>query len=93
METKEVSPLTFDNGVMVSSLKELKGVLMTMDNGIFKTHVNDKKHDIADWIIKNFSKEFGEKLKEIKIKSALIKELESFGKPVVKKEEPIAEKK
>jgi len=85
--TKEVNPLTFDNGVMVSSLKELKGVLPTMDSGIFSTHVNKNKNDIADWIGANISAGDGTRMKGILDKATLIKEIEKIGKvkPAVKK--------
>ena len=72
--------MTFDNGVMVSSLKELRGVLEIMDDGIFKVHVNKNKNDIADWIGKNFSKEKGEKLKSVIDRKILMEEIENMGK-------------
>jgi hypothetical protein len=86
--TKEVSPLTFDNGIMVSSLKELKSVIPAMDPAIFKGHVNEKKNDISEWIGKTISKEFGDKLKGVLDKKSLLKEIENFLKP-----SPLPEKK
>ena len=78
---KIVNPLTFDNGIMVSSLKELKSVLPNLDNEIFKLHVNKKKNEISDWIRKQISQELGEKLKEFTDKNSVLKEIENFGKP------------
>jgi len=80
LEEKEFTPLIFDNGIMVSSLKELKSILPALDNAIFKTHVNKNKNDISDWILKNISKELGEKLKDIIVKKEMILEFENFGK-------------
>jgi hypothetical protein len=79
LEDKQVKPLTFDNGIMVSSLKELKSVLPNLDNEIFKIHVNDKKNDIAEWL-KQISEKHAEKIKSIKDKQKLIQELENIGK-------------
>jgi hypothetical protein len=87
IEEKIVNPLTFDNGIMVSSLKELKGVLPNLDNEIFKIHVNKKKNDISDWIEKQISPELGVKLKNITDKSSIVKEIENLAKPKKKVEE------
>jgi len=90
LEEKEVKPLTFDNGIMVSSLKELKGVLPEFDPEIFKIHVNEKKNDVADWAV-SISPELGEKLKGVKDKQELIDAIAAFEKggaekPAEKKE-------
>src|SRR3989339_806180 len=80
LDEKEVTPLTFDNGIMVGSVKELRDYLPNMDDEIFKIHVNDEKNEISDWITNNFSKDEGEKYKSLKDKSEIIKVLMNFGK-------------
>ena len=77
LDTKLVQPLTFDNGIMISTLKELKDVLPNLDDDIFKTHVNDQKNDIAKWISDNFS---DNSLAGIKTKPEMIKALQNVGK-------------
>ncbi|MEM0465957.1 MAG: hypothetical protein QXW97_04645, partial [Candidatus Pacearchaeota archaeon] len=93
IEIKEVNPLTFDNGVMVSSLRELKNYIPNMGLDIFKVHVNENKNDIAEWIGKYISKEFGEKLKNVISKSEMIKILNEFGKEEKSKEQEKNENK
>jgi len=95
LEDKQVNPLTFDNGVMIGSVKELKNYLPTMDAGIFSVHVNDSKNDIASWIETNFGAEEGAKLK-VKTKEELIEALKNFDKKEEGKKEgkgKIVEKK
>jgi hypothetical protein len=77
---KEIAPLTFDNGIMVSSVAELLGALPTMDDEVFKIHVNENKNDIADWIEKNLSKEEGTKLKSLLDKNQMVEALGKIGK-------------
>jgi len=42
--------LNFDNGASVQSLEELFDSLSGMTDETFKKHVNEKKHEIADWV-------------------------------------------
>jgi hypothetical protein len=91
-KTKIVAPLTFDNGIMVSSFNELKDVLPGLDGPVFRLHVNEEKNEIASWIEANIDKEFGQRIKQIKDKKELVAALAEFGKPV-KKEEPKKEDK
>jgi hypothetical protein len=49
IETKILNPLTFDNGIMISTLKELREILPGLDEEIFKIHVNEKRNDISKW--------------------------------------------
>jgi len=86
IQEKEVTALTFDNGVMVSSLKELLGVLPGMDDEIFKTHVNEKKNDIAKWVGENFGQAEAAKIKNILDKNNLVKALGNIGKKPEKEE-------
>lgn len=79
LEEKIIKPLTFDNGVMVSSLKELKGFLPTLDNEIFAVHVNDSKNDIADFVAQLFPEDAA-KMKAVKTKDEIVKMLEPLGK-------------
>jgi hypothetical protein len=77
LENKMVAPLTLDNGAMISSLKELKNVLPTLDEEIFAIHVNAEKNDIATWF-EQLSKTFAVKIKSTTDKAELIKEIGAF---------------
>jgi hypothetical protein len=79
IEEKIINPLTFDNGIMVSSLKELKSVLPNLDEEIFKIHVNENKNEIASWLMQ-LSKQDAEKLIGIIDKKELMAHVENFGK-------------
>ncbi|MBS3088093.1 hypothetical protein J4226_05870, partial [Candidatus Pacearchaeota archaeon] len=78
LNNKMVAPLTFDNGAMISSLKELKNFLPTLDDEVFTLHVNAEKNDIATWFSEQLSKTFGARLKSCTDKAEMIKEIESF---------------
>ncbi|MBR9705744.1 DUF87 domain-containing protein, partial [Candidatus Pacearchaeota archaeon] len=91
-EEKQVAPLTFDNGVMIGNVKELKDVLPTMDDAIFTTHVNDKKNDIAKWVEDNFSATEAAPLKPIRTRADMIKALGNFGKAKPATAKPAAAK-
>ncbi len=107
IEDKELKPLTFDNGVMVGRLKELKDLLPNMDSDIFQTHVNEQKNDIAEWMKQlspefaeniQLSPEFAENIKGTINKEELIQKIDAFiklgGKMTAeKKEEKKPEKK
>ena len=77
LEQKQVTSLTFDNGAMVSSLGELKDMLPTLDEDIFKVHVNVQKNDIAKWA-EAVSPALSSKLKSATTKDAMIKALKEF---------------
>ena len=77
LEQKQVNSLTFDNGAMVSSLGELKDMLPTLDEDIFKIHVNTQKNDIAKWA-SAVSPTLSDKLKTATTKEAMIKVLKEF---------------
>ena len=77
LDNKLVTPLTLDNGAMISSLKELKNVLPTLDEEIFTLHVNTEKNDIATWF-EQLSKTFAVKLKSITNKAEMLKEIGAF---------------
>ena len=87
IDDKQLDALTLDNGAMLSTLGELKDLLPTLDDEIFKLHVNDKKNDIAVWLEK-LSPELATKVKPIRDKSQLIKILDTTSKPTKKPEEP-----
>ena len=96
IEDKELKPLTFDNGVMVGRLKELKDVLPNMDEEIFKTHVNETKNDIAEWI-KQLSPEFAQNIQKTTNKQELTQKIDAFiklgGKLTADKKPPKPPKK
>jgi hypothetical protein len=77
IEDKLGKALTFDNGIMVSTIKELINVLPNVDEEIFKIHVNEQKNDIASWF-EQFSKEFSDKIKTVIVKQDMITQIESF---------------
>lgn len=77
IEEKQLNPITFDNGVMVSTLAELKDVLPNMEEEIFKTHVNETKNEIAKWF-EQLSPEFAAKLKPIIEKPKMIEMIKTF---------------
>ena len=74
-EEKEVRPFTFDNGIMVSSLKEVKEVLPNLDEDVLNKQIKEFK----DWL-KGISEKLGEEVKDVKNKEELIKKIESFSK-------------
>ena len=87
LEDKQVTPLTFDNGIMIGSVKELKDYLPTMDESIFKVHVNETKNDIAKWVEGNFGPEEGAKV-NVKTKAEMIEALNKFDQKPEKKSSP-----
>jgi len=76
-ENKIVEPLTFDNGAMISTFKELKDLLPSLDDDVFVSHVNDTKHDIAKWV-EQLDSTLAKKLLGIKDKATLVKEITGY---------------
>jgi len=91
LENKIVTPLTLDNGAMISSLKELKEVLPNVDDEIFKLHVNVEKNDIAKWF-EQISKVYAARLKSVIEKPELIKQINDFKLGEPKAPLPVAPK-
>ena len=85
-ETKIVKPLTFDNGIMVSSLKEFKETLPTLDESVMKAAITDNKNQIADWVESQIDPLLGKSLKSTKTKAEIQKILDNFGKESTKDE-------
>lgn len=83
---KIVVPITFNNGMMISSLNELKEVLPNFDISVLKEHVNDEKNEIADWISAQVDKSLGEKVKPLKTREEILAAVQTFGKEEPKKE-------
>lgn len=81
---KIVVPITFNNGIMVSSFNELKDVLPGLDDSVFAEHVTEEKNDIAKWVEEQIDKEFAKRIAPIKDKKEMVAALATFGK----KEEP-----
>ena len=75
--TKILKPLTFDNGIMISTLKELKETLPALDSEIFKIHVNDKRNDISKWA-EQVSPDLSKKIAAETDKSKIVSLLEAF---------------
>ncbi len=72
--TKILKPLTFDNGIMISTIKELKETLPGIDRDIFLLHVNDDKNDIAKWteqVSTDLSKKISAEKDKLKITALL----------------------
>ena len=89
---KLLEPLTLDNGMMFSSFKELKDSFESIDDDVFKLHVNETKNDISKWL-EQLAPSFATKVKGIKDKATMQKEIQSFDpnkkapapKPIVSK--------
>ena len=72
--TKILKPMTFDNGIMISTLKELRETLPGIDLEIFRIHVNQQRNDLAKWaeqISPDLSKKISGELDKSKIVSIL----------------------
>ena len=54
--------------MMVSSLKELKDSLSSVDNTIFAVHVNKDKNELSSWIEKEIDSDFGKSMMGLKQK-------------------------
>ena len=68
--------LTFNSGAAVSSLEELRDALSTMGDDIFRDHVNDQKHEVADWVKDDL--EFpgeAERLRKLRSRQEILAEL------------------
>lgn len=78
LDEKIVAPLTLDNGMMISSLKELKTAIPNIDDEVWKIHVNEQKNEIANWFSENYSKVYGARLNSIKEKEEFLKQLSLF---------------
>lgn len=72
MQEKIVASLTFDNGVMISSIKELIDYLPVMEEDIFALHVNKERNDIFKWVTDEFGSVEAKKIGGKVTKSALI---------------------
>jgi hypothetical protein len=80
INTKIVKSMIFDNGLMVSSLKEMRETLPSIDEEVFKIHVNEDKNEIANWVEKNINPEIGKKLKNARTKEEIVKILNELNK-------------
>jgi len=77
ISTKILKALIFDNGIMISSLKELKETLPGLDQEIFQLHVNAQKNDIAKWA-EQVSPDLSKKLSTELNKSKMVSILDEF---------------
>ena len=77
LSEKIVQPLTFDNGAMISSFKELKQYLPIIDDETWAVHVNAQKHDIAKWL-EQVSKPFAARMSSVKDKAEFIKQVNEW---------------
>ncbi|MGY4884732.1 MAG: ATP-binding protein [Nanobdellota archaeon] len=82
--TKILKPLTFDNGIMISTLKELRETLPSLDMEIFKIHVNAKRNDISKWL-EQVSQDLSKKVAAETNKSKIVLLLEEFLKTTAPK--------
>jgi hypothetical protein len=89
LQEKIVASLTFDNGVMISSVKELIDYLPTMGDDIYALHVNEEKNDILKWVKEQFGDAEAKKIEGKTAKGDLAEAI----KLVCKKEEKKEEKK
>ncbi|MBU0757868.1 MAG: hypothetical protein KKF44_07380 [Nanoarchaeota archaeon] len=49
-EAKPEHYFILTSGVAIKNLKELVGSLETMNEGVFRHHVNDERNDFANWV-------------------------------------------
>ena len=59
----------------IKTAQELVDAINTLDDKTFAEHVNDQKHDFADWL-NNLDKIIADKAREAKTKEDLIAALE-----------------
>jgi hypothetical protein len=83
---KILKPLTFDNGIMIYTLKELKETLPGLDIEIFRIHVNAKRNDISKWV-EQVSQDLSKKIAAERERSKIVLILEQFLKESTSKEE------
>jgi len=79
IDDKQLKALTLDNGAMLSTLGELKDLLPTLDDEIFKLHVNKQKNEISEWL-KELSPGLATKIKPIIDKVEMIEQLKTTTK-------------
>ena len=84
---KIVPSVTFDNGAMISSLKEMIDYLPSMDDSDFKKVFVKGKNKIMDWVSSQFGEENAKILEGKETKEDIIKVLEKIGKGEEGKEE------
>ena len=89
--TKILKPLIFDNGIMISTLKELKETLPGLEDEIFKLHVNAKRNDISKWF-EQVSPDLAKKVEKEMDKSKIVAALEQFLKDSAPKQEATPKK-
>jgi hypothetical protein len=78
VDTK-VTALPLSNGKSADNLQDLFEELVYMDDNVFRNHVNDSKHEIADWIANALGKaDFAEKARALKTRSGLIKAISEY---------------
>ena len=80
-----LKPLTFDNGIMISTIKELKETLPGLDEEIFKIHVNAKRNDISKWL-EQVTSDLSKKIEKETDKSKIVLALDQFLKESAPKE-------
>jgi hypothetical protein len=71
-------PFTFNNGMMIATIKELQEVLPEFDQEVWLEHVNEEKHDVAEWLGKAVSPEMGAALKTVKDKKQFVQAINDF---------------
>jgi hypothetical protein len=87
VKDKIVPSITFDNGAMISSLKEMMDYLPNMPDDEFAEAVNDEKNDVEKWINENFGDDEKTKIKGKKTKDDIVMAIASMGVSPEKKED------
>jgi hypothetical protein len=75
---KIVAPFTFNNGMMISSLKELNETLPGIEKAILFEHMNKRKNEIATWVAAQIDAGLGNKMKKEFTKEEIAKEIAAF---------------
>ncbi|MFH1174609.1 MAG: DUF87 domain-containing protein [archaeon] len=80
--------LNFKNGTTVLSLQELLDVLPNISPSIYVQHVSQNKHDVADWVEKNFSATLGQSIRAVKKNEEIVKLLQDAKDKKMEEESP-----
>ncbi|HVY01822.1 MAG TPA: carboxypeptidase regulatory-like domain-containing protein [Candidatus Nanoarchaeia archaeon] len=85
---KIVAPFTFNNGLMISSLKELSETMPGIDKAVISEHVNKNKNELAAWVASNVDSTLGTKMKKSISKEDIMKDISDFIEAEKEKDKP-----
>ena len=82
---KTLAPLRLKTGIVVLTFEELIDALSTIDDNIFKQHVNPQKNDFADWV-KDIDEGLSNKIKSAKNKNEILGIINNYQQEQQKKD-------